>query len=225
MNSITIIVADKRELFREGLAALLERQANLTVLAICANGTSCVEKAIELKPDIVIIDTEIPDENCFITVSQIQDVIPETRIFILTHSEKDIDLFSALKVGIHGYISKDVTIKRLVQTIESIVEGEIVISTPSASKMLQEVSSFVKYRDTESLSDLQVLTSRENEVLALMSGGATNKQIARALCISESTAKVHVSSILDKLHVHNRQQAVSTALQHRRNTSSGEYIF
>ena len=212
MDAIKIIVADRRELFREGLASLLERQPNFSVQATCGTGSDCIEKAKALSPDIIIIDTEIAEVDCFTAVSRVQDVLPETRIFILTHSEEDVDLFSALKAGIYGYISKDVTINRLIKTIESIAEGEIVISPPLASKLLEEVSAFMKHKNSGSLANLPLLTSRENEVLALMSTGATNKQIARALSISESTAKVHVSNILEKLNVHNRQQAASIAL-------------
>ncbi len=215
MDNIKIIVADKRELFREGVASLLARQPNFTVLATCDTGMCCINKAAELKPDIILMDTEIEDEDCFNTVSRIQDLLPGVRIFILTHSEVERDLFSALEAGIHGYVSKDISIKRLIENIENIAAGEIIISTPLAAKFLKEASFYWKNKDNGILTNLPLLTQRENEVLALMATGATNRQIAITLSISESTAKVHVSNILDKLRVQNRQQAASIALNQR----------
>ena len=186
-------------------------QPDIEVVGACESGTEAIEKARQLKPDVIILDTEIegnsPDVAC-----RIRKALPESaQILMLTHSEEHHDLFDALKCGARGYLTKDATISDLVKSVNIIAEGGVIISPPMASKMLQELSSLNTAESRVSTDYRLQLTKREKEVLILIGRGATNREIAITLSIAENTVKVHLRNIMEKLHVQSRLQAALMA--------------
>jgi len=180
---------------------------------LCSNGLECIEKANQVNPDVILLDTEITDYNCIEIIAKVRKISPQTRIIILTHSEDSEELFTAIKLGASGYITKDVGIKELCNAIELIYAGDVIMCPPLAEKMLQEFSYLEKMKPTMQKQQVQGLSKREGEVLRLLTSGSTNSEIGKSLFISENTVKVHVSAILEKLHVHNRHEAAMLAVR------------
>ena len=205
-----ILIVDKREIFREGLARLLLSQPGIEVARGCALNDGCIEKAKLLLPDVIIIDVELKGDSTEMVLGLLE-IRPEAKVLVLTHSEKSSDLFATLKAGASGYLTKDVSTNDLMKAISIISEGGIIISPPMASKMLREFT--VPGPEGQALStehELE-LSNREEEVLGLISKGATNKTIAESLFIAENTVKVHLRNIMEKLHVKSRLQVALMA--------------
>ena len=216
MNSIRLVLAFKREIFRNGLANLLaERAPNLELLAKCSTGQKCIQKTKELKPDIILLDTEIENCGCVEVTKSIVASTPEAKILILTISEADDDLFSTIKAGARAYISKDVTLEKLIEDIFRVCDGEVIISSPMAEKVLEEFKTLEEAKESTGEQHEYGLSTREKSVLNLVSKGLTNREIASALFISENTVKIHLGKILGKLHVRNRHEAALLAVRER----------
>jgi DNA-binding NarL/FixJ family response regulator len=208
---MNLLLVDKREIFREGLSCLLASQPDIEVVVACGSGTEAIEKVSRLQPDVIILDTEIEDGSPDV-VCRIRKSLPNSaQILMLTHSEEHRDLFDALKCGARGYLTKDATIGDLVKAVNVIAEGGVIISPPMASKMLQEFNSLNTAGETKPADYELQLTKREKEVLTLIGGGATNREIANTLSIAENTVKVHLRNIMEKLHVQSRLQAALMA--------------
>jgi DNA-binding NarL/FixJ family response regulator len=206
-----LLLIDKREIFREGLSRLLASQPGIEVVGACGSGTEAIEKVRQLKPDVIILDTEIEDDSPNVAC-RIRKALPNSaQILMLTHSEEHRDLFDALKCGARGYLTKDATISDLVKAVNIIAEGGVIISPPMASKMLQELNSLNTAERRESTDYKLQLTKREKEVLTLIGRGATNREIASTLSIAENTVKVHLRNIMEKLQVQSRLQAALMA--------------
>jgi DNA-binding NarL/FixJ family response regulator len=206
-----LLLVDKREIFREGLRRLLARQPSIEVVGVCGSGTEAIEKASQLKPDVIILDTEIEGGNPDV-VCRIRKALPNSvQILMLTHSEEHRDLFNALKCGARGYLTKDATVSELVKVVNIIAEGGVIISPPMASKVLQELNLLNTAGETEPADHGTQLTKREKEVLTLIGRGATNREIADTLYIAENTVKVHLRNIMEKLHVQSRLKAALMA--------------
>ena len=206
-----ILLLDKREIFREGLARVLNDQPGMRVVGTCASVSECIEKARQLQPDVTIIDTELEEQGAIRTTSQLHELMPDTGVLILTHSESERDLLGTIKAGARGYITKDSSLSDLVKAINIIADGGILISPPMASKMLQEFSSLETTKKARIEEDKWKLSNREREVLSLLADGANNKTIAESLLITENTVKVHLRNIMEKLHVQTRLQAALMA--------------
>ena len=213
MEKIKVLVVDKRELFREGLAKILEREPNIELVSTCSTGLECIQKATELKPDVILLDTEILECDHIEATRCICELLPETGIIILTHSEEAHDIFPALKKGAKAYMTKDVKVEDLIGAIVRVNAGEVLISPPMATKLLEEFALLSEVKETAQPKYNAGLTRREREVLTLVAKGTTNREIASILFITENTVKVHLSSILGKLHVQNRQQAAAMAIE------------
>ena len=213
MKKVKILLADKREIFREGMSMVLKNQPYFDVVHSCSNGFECVEKTRELNPDVVVLDTEIQDCNFVEAIAGIKSVSPHSRIIMLTHSEKDQDLFSAFKLGASAYLTKDIKIEDLVDDILRINENGVIVTQPLTDKMLQEFANLEAMKESTLVDKNYGLSNREIEVLSLVAKGDTNKEIAEKLYISENTVKVHLSAIMEKMHVKNRQQAAVLAVE------------
>lgn len=213
VRKMKVLLADKREIFREGLANILGGKPDFEVVATCSSGLECIQKATALEPDVVILDTEISECDCIEAIQCINGLLPAVRILILTHSEKERDLFSTLKAGATAYISKDACVKDLIETISRVHLGEVVITPPMAAKLINEFALWEESKEVEQQKCDTNLTEREAEVLSLVAKGATNKEIGSALFIAVNTVKVHLSRILEKLQVRNRQQAAVLAIE------------
>jgi len=214
MVPIRVLLADEKELFREGLIKLLESQPHIEVVCQCDNGFKAVEKAKETKPDVVLIDTYIRYCDSFEATQRINEASPGTKVAMLTDSEDEEDLFSALKYGAKGYLLKKIGVDTLIKSIDLIAKGEVIISPSLAGTFLNEFVSMRQEKEAREAEDEDNLSEREIEVLNLVARGATNREIGEELTIAEQTVKVHVKNILEKLQLRNKQQAAAYAVQH-----------
>lgn len=206
-----LLLVDKREIFREGLARILADQPGIESVKTCSYVSEIIGQIREVQPDIVIIDIELEEDNCLELARRIYELLPRTRILILTHSEQNCDVFSAIKAGAYGYLSKDITIDELVEAIRIVAHGGIIISPQVAVKILGEFASLELDKEKKLEGRESALSIREKEVLRLVTMGARNKEIAQALFISENTVKGHLHNIMEKLQAHSRLQAVFLA--------------
>ena len=213
MNKIKVMLVDKRELFRQGLAKILEAELNMHLGATCSCGLEGIEKAGELKPDVILLDTELSDFSYLEVTRRIHEVSPQTRIIILTHSETAKDLFSALRMGVRAYVSKNIKVGDLTKTITLVHEGKIIISPPMSGTLLDHFSQFTQPYEMVGGKQVFNLSSREIEILGLVAKGASNQEIADSLFITKNTVKVHMRRIMQKLNVHSRRRAVALIME------------
>ena len=207
MGKIRLILADKEAVFREGLAKLLENEPDIEVVSVCSTGLEAVESTYKYRPDVILIDKELFIYNSVEAMQRILKRLPKTNIIVFTYSETEIDFFYAVRLGVKAYLSKDVSIQTLIKSITLVAEGGIVISSPMATSLLAEFKSLEEGKDAQ--KSITILSKREQEVLSLVARGFINRDIATTLFISENTVKVHLRNIMEKLHVHTRQQAVN----------------
>lgn len=211
METIRVLLADDHALFRKGLASLLGDQPDFEVVAEAQNGREALAKAKELMPDVILMDIYMPGCDGLEATRQIKEALPYVKIVILTVSEEDQNLFSAIQSGAQGYLSKRIDPPELFEMLRGVVKGEAPISRTTAAKILNEFARQAKQGPEELLGEQ--LSPREQEVLGLLMKGSTNKEIAAALAISNNTVKNHLRNILDKLHLQNRVQAAAFALR------------
>ncbi len=216
MNSpIRVLVADSEKIYREGLKVIFSRGNEMRVVGQACTGAEACEKARRIQPDLVLMEVDMPEMDGVSAARSILAERPETRVAMLTSSHADADVMNAIKAGAHGYITKDVSVGTLVDSVRRVAEGEAVLPPSFASRLLQEFAALTRGRDDEMRAveaDRARVTEREREVLRLLVEGATNRDIARQLVITENTVKVHLRNILEKLHLRNRQQAAAFAI-------------
>lgn len=212
MDPMKILLADDHALFRSGVASLLARQEDFEVVGEASNGHEAVEKAEALMPDVILMDIYMPGCTGLHATRRIKETLPYAKVIILTVSEEDQTLFEAIKSGAHGYLLKKIEPNELFEMIRGVSRGDAPISRATASKILSEFAKQTE-RSVDAPAPHEKLTDREREVLGLLAGGATNKEIANSLCISENTVKNHLRNILEKLHLENRVQAAVFALR------------
>jgi len=210
MNPIRLLLADDHTLFRKGLASLLEKEPRFEIIGEAEDGADAISKAQASVPDVVLMDIHMPGINGLEATRQITHTLPATRVVMLTISEEDKDLFEAIKCGAHGYLSKKVEPEKLRELLEGVFRGEAPLSGATAAKILKEFATTAKDSGLPSGDDL---TTREKEVLQLLATGLTNKEIGARLEIAENTVKNHLKNILAKLHLQNRVQAATLAIQ------------
>lgn len=211
MKPIRVLLVDDHSLFRKGLASLLSREKGFAVVGEGQNGVEAFQKAKDLKPDLVLMDIYMPGGDGLEATRRITEALPSTKLVILTVSEEDKNLFEAIKCGAHGYLLKKVEIEQLFEMLRGIFRGEAPISRTTAAKILNEFAK--QARRSQAEIDEERLSPREQEVLQLLTQGLTNKEIANKLGIAENTVKNHLKNILGKLHLANRVQAATLALQ------------
>jgi len=204
-----VLLVDDHLLFRKGLAALLATRDGVEVVGEAGDGSEVLDIALAVRPDVVLMDIQMPLCNGVQATRVLRESLPETKILILTVSDEDADLFDAIKAGAHGYLLKNVPPDILVQAIFGVVRGEAPMSGAVASKLLREFSrAWSAPAAPPSGSDL---SQREREILQLVASGASNKDIARQLVVTEGTVKNHLHNILGKLHLRNRAEAAAYA--------------
>ncbi len=213
MNAIRVLIADDHTLFRQGLSSLLQQQKGLQVVGEAVDGWEALAKARELQPHLVLMDVAMPRCNGLEATRLIKRDLPDVNIIMLTVSEKDEDLFAAIKAGAKGYLLKNAEFEELVRAIEAVAGGAAVVSPSMAVKLLNEFAAVTAKGSLRIRAEGTALTERETEVLQLLAKGATNKEIANTLVIAENTVKTHLRNILDKLHLHNRIQAAAYAIR------------
>jgi DNA-binding NarL/FixJ family response regulator len=205
---IKVLVVDDHPLFRRGLVSVLEEYPDFQVMEQANNGVEAVAKAKELQPDIVVMDLCMPGGDGVEATLALQQTLPLVKVLILTVSEKDDDLFAAIEAGARGYLLKDANVDELTAAIRTVAAGDVIISPAMATRLVDELRQGNEHKADDELGEL---TLRESEVLQLVAQGASNKEIALELFISQSTVKAHLRAILEKLHVKNRAQAVARA--------------
>jgi len=202
-ESIRIVVVDDHTLFRRGIIALLQREDGFAVVGEAADGVEGVRRVLELKPDVVLLDLHMPGVSGLDAMRSILEEMPGTRVVMLTVSEQAEDLMAALRTGALGYLLKNIDSDFLVASVRKAARGESVISGELTGKLMQELRG----------GDKPSLSPREREILVHLARGASNKEIARALAVAESTVKIHVQHILRKLGLASRVQAAVWAIE------------
>ncbi|MDH3560594.1 MAG: response regulator [Gammaproteobacteria bacterium] len=208
--SLNVILIDDHTLFREGLEGLLSRR-NITVLAAVGDGQEGLRLAAELNPDVILLDMRMPDMDGIDVLRQLRQNGFSNPITMLTTSSDERDLVESLRSGAQGYLLKDMEPDQLVLALRDIVDGKTVVA-PDLAPVLARVVQGDSIAAAEE-SPFTKLTPRENEILALLAEGQSNKVIARNLGISDGTVKLHVKSILRKLGVHSRVEAAVIAVE------------
>jgi len=212
---IRVLIADDHALFRRGLNIVLAGEAGVEVVAEADDGEDAVAKAAEFAPDVVLMDVRMPRMSGIEATRAIRDVIPTTKIIMLTVSDEEEDLCEAIKAGANGYLLKEISIEEVADAVRAVVQGQSLISPSMASKLLSEFNSLAKRAADNRQLSLPRLTDREIEVLRLVAQGRMNREIAAELFISENTVKNHVRNILEKLHLHSRMEAVMYAVREK----------
>lgn len=210
MSKIRILIADDHSMVREGLKQLIELEDDIIVVAQAGNGSESIEKIIEYKPDVVLLDINMPDMNGLEVLSYIRENDINANVLILTiHNEVEY-LYKAVEIGVKGYVLKDSESDVLIRAIRSVNEGDTYIQPNMASLLFKKMNN-----DESNNVQNSKLTKREIEVLKLITEGMLNKEIAHRLCISEKTVKNHVSNIFKKIEVSDRTQAAVFAIKNQ----------
>ena len=204
MTDISLLIIEDQTLMRQGLRTLLDLEPGMTVVGEAADGQSGLRLALELRPDVVLMDVQMPGLTGVEATAALCAAWPAARVIILTTFDRDDYVFQAIRAGAQGYLLKDAPADDLIHTIRRVHAGETFIQPEIASRTLREL-----LRPQQ--SPLEPLSDREREVLVLLAQGASNREIADRLVISEGTVKNHVSNILGKLQAENRTQAAEIA--------------
>lgn len=209
MEQTRVLLIDDHSLFRSGIALALAQNENHVVVGEARDGLEGIEMARDLHPDVVVMDLRMPRCDGVEACQVIRTELPQTNVLILTVSDNEADLFAAIKAGAKGYLLKDVEPDDLAQAIAHISRGGVIVSPTMATALLAEFET----REVCRPEAASGLSQREVEILQFVTKGASNKEIAAALFISENTVKTHLRNIMDKLHMANRSQAAAYAIR------------
>jgi len=199
-QTIRVLLADDHPVVREGLAAMLNRRADMEVIGEVANGREAVEFYQEHQPDVTLMDLRMPEMGGVAAIVAIREQFPQARIIVLTTYDGDEDIYRGLQAGAMAYLLKDTPRDELLETIRAVHTGQRRIPPEVASKLAERIMG-------------PSLTERELAVLEQIVAGKSNREIGQALVITEGTVKAHVNNLLGKLGVNDRTQAVTEALR------------
>jgi DNA-binding NarL/FixJ family response regulator len=205
-----VLVADDHSLFRDGIVSLL-RAAGLEVVGEAGDGQQAVAAARRLRPDVVLMDIQMPGLDGIEATRLIKTEMPEVQVVMLTVSQDDADLFRALKAGAQGYLLKSLSSDEFVEMLHGLGRGEAPLSRRLAARLIEGIARGPA-AGVEA-SQVEGLTRREAELLRLVAAGLSNKAIAGKLAVSENTVKYHMKNILQKLRLHNRAEAAAYAVR------------
>jgi len=212
---VRVLIADDQPLFRRGLWVVLGTDARIEVVAEAENGEEAIARAVELVPDVILMDVRMPRVNGIEAARVISQQVPTTKIIMLTVSDEEDDLYEAIKAGATGYLLKEISVEQVAEAIQSVVQGHSLITPSMASKLLTEFQKLSNRTEETVQLPSPTLTPRELEVLKLVAKGMSNREIGDQLFISENTVKNHIRNILEKLHLHSRMEAVIYAVRER----------
>jgi DNA-binding NarL/FixJ family response regulator len=210
-NPIQILISDDHTIVRQGLASLLNDQPDMEVVAEAPNGRVAVDKALELKPDVVILDIAMPIMNGIEAAKRIKQKLPRTKIIILSMYSHEHYIHDLMETGVSGYLLKDVSGRDIVSAVHAAMNDETFLS-PSISKVLVETYRTPR-KATSAEERYKQLSNREREVFQLIAEGHPTRQIADMLCVSISTIKSHRSKIMEKLDLDRPVKLVHLAIQ------------
>jgi NarL family two-component system response regulator LiaR len=210
MERIRVLLADDHTMFREGVRAILDRQRDIVVVGEARDGAEAVEKTAAVAPDIVLMDINMPVMDGLSASRLISAQDQRVGIIILTMYREDEHVFEAIKAGARGYVVKDTRSKELLRAIRAVYRGEALVDPAMAAKLLEEFRRLARGQAGKEFLDLN---EREIEILRRVARGATNREIAAVLCLSEQTIKNNLSVIFQKLHVNNRAEAAARAIE------------
>lgn len=203
---IRVLVADDHALIRAGLTKTLASEADIKIVGEASDGMQAVVRALELTPDVVLMDITMPKLSGLDALAAIKEKLPAVRVLILTVSDNEDDLFQALRFGADGYLLKTATVTEMVQAVRKTAAGEAVLSPHVTERLL------IDFRERH--EDKTGLSARETEVLRLVGDGLSNTEIARRMFLSESTVRTYLERLIDKLHLRNRAEAIAYAVHH-----------
>lgn len=212
---IRVLLVDDQALFREGLHTLLSVWPDLEVVGEAGNGQEALDTAARLKPDVVLMDLRMPVLDGVAATRRLLEKMPQVKIIVLTTFDDDDHVFDGLRAGAVGYLLKDVPSEKLVEAIRAAAAGQSFLQPSVAAKVVAEFTRLTAVAQETAVSPqntlIEPLSEREQEILALVATGASNKEIASELFIAEGTVKNHVTNILGKLGVRDRTQAALKA--------------
>ena len=204
-KAIRVLIADDHAVVRAGLVKILGAEPDITIVGEAEDGLEAIGKALELKPDVILMDIFMPRCSGLEATVAIRQKLNDTRLLILTVSDREEDLLQALRFGAQGYILKSASITELADAVRKVAAGEAMLSPHILTQLVAE------FRQK---ADEPELSAREGEVLQLLGDGLTNTEIAYRLFIGESTVRTYLRRLLDKLHLKNRGEAIAYAARH-----------
>jgi DNA-binding NarL/FixJ family response regulator len=199
-GKIRVFCVDDHPVVRDGIEAIINLQPDMILAGAAATGGEALERYFELRPDVALVDLQLPDMSGFDLIKKIRDKAPNARIIVLSSHEGDVDIQRALESGAQGYVAKGIVRGELLETIRSVHAGKRRLPAAVAQKLAEHMAD-------------ETISPRELDVLSLMAAGKRNKEIAGELSIAEDTLKMHVRNILSKLQVNDRTEAVTSALR------------
>ncbi len=211
---VQIIVCDDHALFREGLSRLLDEQPDFQVVGKAADGQELVEKTLELRPDVILLDVVMPGMDGITALRTLQRRNIPVGILMLSAFDDERFVLDAWKAGIHGYILKDTATQELVRAVRCVADGEVWIGEGFLSRIMNKYRAAVEGQMEDRASRPGGLTPRESEVLELVATGLRNKEIAARLFVSEKTVKTHLTHIYQRLGLKDRVEVALYAIRH-----------
>ena len=199
-NAIRVVLADDHQVVLEGLAAMIGRQSDMTVVGEANNGVEAVDLWRAHRPDVALVDLRMPGLDGVGVVTRIRSMDPTARVIILTTYDTEEDIYQAIRAGARGYLLKDARRSDVVDAIRRVHSGETLLAPNVTAKLAQRVTD-------------DALTDRERAVLALLAAGKSNRDIGSEIHVEETTVKSHLKSIFTKLHVVSRTEAISVAMR------------
>jgi len=203
-----VLVADDHSLFRDGIISLLEA-GGFDVVGQVGDGRAAVEATLRLRPDVVLMDIDMPQVDGLKALGLIKLELPDTQVVMLTVSDDDANLFEAVRSGADGYLLKSLTADEFLEMLDGLRRGEAAMTRQTTAHLMKGLAGPLAHPSPQR----QHLTRKEIDLLQLMASGMSNKAIAEKLCVSENTVKYHLKNIMQKLGTQNRTEAVAHAIR------------
>lgn len=210
-NAVRILLVDDQALFREALRTLLTVQPDFEVVGEAGNGEEAIRMAVNLRPGVILMDLRMPVLDGVSATRRLHELLPGSRVIVLTTFDDDELVFDGLRAGAVGYLLKDVSSEKLFEAVRAADRGEYFLLPSITAKVMAEFSRLSRPAPRQNDTLAEPLSAREIEILKLVATGASNKEIAETLVIAEGTVKNHLTSIFSKLDVKDRMQAVIKA--------------
>jgi DNA-binding NarL/FixJ family response regulator len=212
--TIGVLIVDDQSLFREGLRTLLSVQPDIDVVGEAGNGEEALRIAVQVRPNVILMDLRMPVMNGVTATQRLREILPQSRVIVLTTFDDDENVFEGLRAGAVGYLLKDVSSEKLFEAIRAADRGEYFMLPSITAKVMTEFSRLSRLAPVPLDPLAEPLSPREMEILRLVATGASNRDIAEMLVIAEGTVKNHWTNILGKLNAKDRMQAVMKAREY-----------